>query len=99
VSRLTFVELPESYDENTVTTKQLFGAVMALMLRMERLECMVGNLTNLVLTIVTEDEQPPSQEDYDRVVKVLDEFLGDLKEEIETHREVREHVAFLTQPE
>jgi hypothetical protein len=99
MTRLTFDTSPVTYDEENVTTKQLFVAVVALMQRMERLESLFGMLTNLVLTITTEDGEPPSQEEYDTTVQILDEFLGDLKEELDAHRKVRQQIEFLHTPE
>jgi hypothetical protein len=97
MSRLTFTAAPETCDEDTITTRQLFRVVMALMERMERMELVAGNLANVVLCTLA-DEDPP-QDKFEAACAVLEDFLRDLKEEIDARQQIRVHLDFLDQAE
>jgi hypothetical protein len=85
------------YSEETVTSRELFAMAMAMMARIERLELLVGNLANVVLCTLS-DEDPP-RDKFEAACEVLEDFLKDLKEEVEAHQRIRARLDFLHTPE
>ena len=88
----------EAFDQDQVTTKELFFALVETLKRVDRLEEVLGMTMNVVL-LATSDVEHPGDDVLEETLKRMSEFLERIREEHEVHVRIRSHLDFLNQPE